>query len=443
MSSESELTYEEALEVANNALGEKLKDLEADVFRLSWQGKGKRYEEIAKEKGYSHGHVRNIGNQLWDKLTKALGEPVSKKNFREALKREFLKSKQQVSTTEIEFPEGVVPLESEFYVERSPIESNCYQEILKPGALIRIKAPQQMGKTSLLSKILAKGQEKGCQTLRIDFQEADNTVLSELRNFLTWFCVYVSDGLELPNRVAESWQELGGVPRNCTRYIQKHVLAKIETDLVLGLDNLDLVFEQEAISNDFCQLLRSWNDQAKVSDRIGNIWKKMRLVLVHSTEVYRKMDINSSPLAGVGFIVPLREFNQKEVEEFDRNYGFNWGEDKLKKLREIIGGNPALLQLFCDGFNKDKNVKFEQLLETAPTEEGVFGNHLRRHLRNLRQNEDLASGYYSCVTSQEPVELDSTIAFKLHRMGLVKFQRNSVIPRCEIYRQYFSNRLKS
>ena len=47
-----------------------------------------------------------------------------------------------------EQPEGQVSLDSAFYVERPPIEADCYETILQPGALIRIKAPRQMGKTS-------------------------------------------------------------------------------------------------------------------------------------------------------------------------------------------------------------------------------------------------------------------------------------------------------
>ncbi|NEO49996.1 MAG: hypothetical protein F6K55_40285, partial [Moorea sp. SIO4A3] len=37
----------------------------------------------------------------------------------------------------------------EIYIERPPVEARCYQEIVKPGALIRIKAPKRMGKTLL------------------------------------------------------------------------------------------------------------------------------------------------------------------------------------------------------------------------------------------------------------------------------------------------------
>jgi hypothetical protein len=90
---------------------------------------------------------------------------------------------------------------------------------------------------------------------------------------------------------------------------------------------------------------------------------------------------------------------------------------------------------------KRQNITLEQLLKTAPTEEGVFGNHLRRHLQNLRQNPELAEALSLCVKSTEPVELDSELAFKLHRMGLVKLQGNSVTPRCDLYRQYFGKQV--
>ena len=53
--------------------------------------------------------------------------------------------------SELEEPEGQVPLNSPFYVERPPVEQDCYDGINHHGALIRIKAPRQMGKTSLRS----------------------------------------------------------------------------------------------------------------------------------------------------------------------------------------------------------------------------------------------------------------------------------------------------
>ena len=50
-----------------------------------------------------------------------------------------------IQPPELEYPEGQVPLNSPFYVERTPIESDCYEVVLKPGSLLRIKAPKLMG----------------------------------------------------------------------------------------------------------------------------------------------------------------------------------------------------------------------------------------------------------------------------------------------------------
>ena len=55
---------------------------------------------------------------------------------------------------------GQVPLDSPFYVNRPPIEERCYAAIAKPGALIRIKAPRQMGKSSLTIRILSYAEQQ-------------------------------------------------------------------------------------------------------------------------------------------------------------------------------------------------------------------------------------------------------------------------------------------
>lgn len=48
-----------------------------------------------------------------------------------------------ISPKFLEEPEGQVPLNSLWYIERPPIENNCYEALMKPSALIRIKAPRQ------------------------------------------------------------------------------------------------------------------------------------------------------------------------------------------------------------------------------------------------------------------------------------------------------------
>jgi len=83
----------------------------------------------------------------------------------------------------------------------------------------------------------------------------------------------------------------------------------------------------------------------------------------------------------------------------------------------------------------------EQLLKKAPTEEGPYNDHLRRHLVNLEQDAQLRAAIKKVVAKRKPIEIDSTEAFKLRSMGLIKLQDNAVMPLCNLYRDYFSKRL--
>ena len=112
-----------------------------------------------------------------------------------------------------ELPEGQVDVASVFYVERPPIESRCYETIIQPGALIRIKAPRQMGKTSLMARILHYAGSQGYRTVPLSFQFADSKVFADLDQFLRWFCASVGRRLRLPNQLNDYWDEIFGSKR--------------------------------------------------------------------------------------------------------------------------------------------------------------------------------------------------------------------------------------
>ena len=171
-----------------------------------------------------------IGASLWEILSKALNEKVTKKKFRAVLKRRSTESPQANQTNEaislksndkyfssettvalakdltlndvaivLELPEGQVKLDSLFYIERPSIEARCYETVLKPGSLIRIKAPKEMGKSSLTTRILAYAEQYNYQTVMINLQLADSKILVDLDLFLKWFCISISKKLKLAN----------------------------------------------------------------------------------------------------------------------------------------------------------------------------------------------------------------------------------------------------
>ncbi|PAX52771.1 AAA-like domain-containing protein [Brunnivagina elsteri] len=332
-------------------------------------------------------------------------------------------------------------LSQNIYIDRTPIEEKCYQEILQPGALIRVKAPQRMGKTWLLENLLSSAREQGYQTAKLDLQQAENSILDNLKSFLQWVCVDVSDSLDIEPEVNEIWQDIYGVNKNCTRYFQKHLLSASESPLVFAIDNFERLFAYPDIFSQFCLLLRGWYENAKGGDRVANIWKKLRLVVVHSTENYPVLDSNHSPF-NVGIPIELPEFNRQQVKAFAGNYALDkqLGEQGLIKLMESIGGHPYLLQQAFINL-KNQQINLEQLLSLAPTEQGIFSDHLRQQLWHLQHNSQLELGYKKVVRTNAPVRLDAEVAFKLHSLGLVKLSGNDCLPSCDLYRQYFSERL--
>jgi hypothetical protein len=58
-------------------------------------------------------------------------------------------------------PGGQMCLDSVFYIDRPILESLCYEAIQEDGALVNIRAPKQMGKTSIMTRILAYASSLG------------------------------------------------------------------------------------------------------------------------------------------------------------------------------------------------------------------------------------------------------------------------------------------
>lgn len=343
-------------------------------------------------------------------------------------------------STEPELPVGQVPLDSPFYIERPPIEAQCYQESEHPGALIRIKAPRQMGKTSLMARILHQARERGCYTTHLSLQLATSEVLSNIDRLMRWFCLCVGRGLHLSNQLAEYWDEIFDGNYNSTVYFENYLLATMPNPVLIGLDEVDRVFAYPEVANDFFGLLRAWYEKAKYGDRDSEVWKKLRLIVIHSTEVYIPMNLNQSPF-NVGLSIELPEFTQLQIRELAQRHCLDWSTTQVTQLEQLVGGHPYLVRVALYHV-AHQNITLDQLLGQATTESGVYSDHLRRHLWNLEQYPELAIAFRKVVTANAPISLNSIHAFKLHSMGLVTIVNNLVKPRCDLYQQYFYRHLK-
>lgn len=339
-----------------------------------------------------------------------------------------------VPINELENPEGSVSLDSPFYIERPPIESDCYETILKPGALIRIKAPRQMGKTSLMQRIINHSKQNEYHTAYLNFQSADSEFFADIENFLRWFCGTVTEELELEDRLEDLWKGTLGSKAKCTNYFRRYLLKTINQPLILGLDEVDQVFQHLEIAQEFFSLLRFWHEKGKNEPD----WKKLRLVIAHSKEVYIPLNINQSPF-NVGLPIDLPELTFEQISELVKRHGLNWSKNEVNSLMEMVDGHPYLVRKALYEMTHHQ-LSFAEFLETAPTQSGLYNDHLRRHLLNLQDNEKLAEAMKEVVSTNEPVRLEESQAFQLRSMGLIKRVGNDVVPLCNLYRLYFSDR---
>jgi hypothetical protein len=340
-------------------------------------------------------------------------------------------------TTELdlELPEGQVRLSSPFYVERPPIESRCYQSITKLGALLLIKAPQQMGKTSLMSRILEYAVSQGYRAVSVNMQLVDSKMLQNLEQFLRWFCGYVGRSLNLPNQLDAYWDGFFGSKISCMDYFENYLLPHLNHPLVLGLDDIDHLFQYSEVVDDFLSLLRAVHEAAKHRQ----VWQKLRLILVHSTDVYIPLNIHQSPF-NVGQRIELPEFLPEQVHDLAQRHGFDWEAAQVQQLMDMVGGHPYLVRVALYHLAQQETT-LGQFLHLAPTEFGAYSSHLRRLLLILQQQPTLANTFKAIVDVSSPVRVEPLSTFKLYSMGLIRVAENVLTPRCELYRQYFRERL--
>ncbi|WP_013320773.1 AAA-like domain-containing protein [Gloeothece verrucosa] len=334
------------------------------------------------------------------------------------------------------YPSGAVPLDSPFYIERTEMEMQVFQEIKKPGALVRIKAPREMGKTSLLLRALDYAASQGYHIVSLNLEQIDNVILDNLPRFLRWLCANITHQLELEMKLDDYWDEDIGSKISCSLYLRNYILKQINAPLILSLDEVQALFEHPLVAKDVLPLFRSWYEEAKRQP----IWQKLRLIIVHSTEIYVPLQLKQSPF-NVGLPIELNNFNLEQVQHLAQRYGLNWSDgQEARQLMAMVEGHPALVHLAIYHLSCG-DITFAQFIDTAATPSGIYSSHLQRHQVALLEQPELAKALDTVLKAQEPISLDSILSYKLSSMGLIKKLTDKVIPNCELYRQYFTTHI--
>lgn len=329
---------------------------------------------------------------------------------------------------------GAVPLDSKFYIVRPTDDSFC-SAIERRDSTVLLNGARQMGKTSLLTRALHKAQLAGAQCIRTDLQKLSAPELADPENFYRSLANMVADQLDLEEDPV--WRVGRSPQANFERFLTRKVLANPDMHVVWAIDEADRLFVCP-FGSDVFALLRSWHNE-RAHDPDGPL-SRLTLAIAYATEAHLFIsDLNQSPF-NIGTRITLKDFTIREVEELNRRYGEPLkSPDEAKRLHSLSNGQPHLTRRALDCI-VEQSASLADIERMADSDDGIFGDHLRRMLVALSQDPATLQKVIQFLQG-EPFA-DAAVFYRLRSGGLLAGESVATARlRCELYRRYLARHL--
>ena len=209
-----------------------MSDIEQEIIRGIL--KGENYNQIAARTNYAYRTVKDYASNIFRDLTQSWRcNQIRLANFTNIV--------QQIYLTH----QNLAPSQPTIYVKREPVETRACSVNSEPGSLIRIKAPQKMGKTLLLRYILEDAKNKGFKTVICDFGLFDTSTYGSYTLLLKRFFSKVIRRLQIQLNEDET-RQLTNINESdiVIEFFEDRILPRIPRNLVLALENFDNVLEK-------------------------------------------------------------------------------------------------------------------------------------------------------------------------------------------------------
>jgi class 3 adenylate cyclase len=327
---------------------------------------------------------------------------------------------------------GAVPLDSRFYVER-PADAEMARALARRDGVVLLKGARQVGKTSLLARGLRAARAAGARVALTDFQAVAAEHLATTDALYRALADQIADQLDLPEA---AWEPTRGPSTNLERYLRRTVLADDTPPLVWAMDEADRLFSVP-FGSEFFGLLRSWHNRRALEPE--GPWGRLTLAIAYATEAHLFItDLNQSPF-NVGTRLTLDDFSAEQTAGLNARYGSPLDAAGVGRLHALVGGQPYLTRCALD-LLAGADCDVDAFASRAATDDGPFGDHLRRLLLSVSQEEALSAAVRAVLDGRP---CPSPAAFyRLRAAGVLRGSAPAdAAPRCLLYAEYLSARL--
>ena len=329
-------------------------------------------------------------------------------------------------------PGGAIDVHSAIYIERKE-DKEAFYAVNSSRAMVTVRGPRQIGKTSLVMRIYAAMQQRA-RVAFVDFQALPYEQITSLNEFWRTIVLRIAKQWRLTEWNAAQWNDEIEYDENLSLFFEDVLAEQPEQPLLICFDEVDRVFRTSMKSGFFASIRSFYNSGA-----LDPLWRKVRWLLVTSSEPrFFIEDLTQSPF-NIGLQIELTPFTPDEVAVFARRHGLRLSSPELDEIMAYTGGHPYLTHLLLYHLMHDRT-SHETLFNARNAGGNIFRDHLHRYLIHFQQDHCLAEAMQAAINGKGCE--DAKIASRLEAAGLVRRnEQNEIVPLCRLYAEFFEREL--
>ncbi len=326
---------------------------------------------------------------------------------------------------------GAVPVDSPFYLSR-PAAALAFDALARRDSFLLIKGARQVGKSSLLTRLLHIARESGAQVVRSDWQKLPQAALESDQSFLCELADTFADHLELDIKPETHFVTGRAGTTSFERFLKRDVLPSIAGSLVWIIDEVDRIFDLP-YRDDIFAMLRSWHGE-RANDFSGR-WQKLTVIMAYATEAYLFIsNLDQSPF-NVGTRIELDDFTREQVGEMNRRYNSLMVDElEVDRLYALVGGHPYLVRR-CLQEMQQHGLSIAEVESSVERGDSFFKDHLGRMRLAIQRDGQMEEALWAYLNEGNTPNLD--IFIRLRAAGVMRGDSSQdMSPRCRLYDLY-------